>query len=75
MLDNVIHNQRQVSSVRTFVEKLIRDECQDSPCDEIASPVTVQHDISNQYLCYIKGNYVEKKGTHLGIHWQMLKNW
>jgi hypothetical protein len=26
-------------------------------------------------LSHLKGNYAEKKGIHLGMHWQNLKNW
>lgn len=75
LFDNVNQNERQVSCVRSFVENLIINERKGSLSDESASPLTVPHPTSNPVLSYIKGNYVEKKGSHLGVHWQMLKNW
>ena len=64
----------EYSRTRSFVERLLEDELKDSRCAQSISPPPVQH-CSWNLLTHLKGNYAEKKGTHLGVHWQMLKNW
>lgn len=62
------------SYVRSFVERLLENERRDS-CGEYSTPPAPVQNYNWNLLNHLKGNYAEKKGTHLGIHWQMLKNW
>jgi hypothetical protein len=42
--------------------------------DDLA-PLIPDQDYQWSVLSHLKGNYAEKKGIQLGMHWQNLKNW
>lgn len=64
-----------VSSTKNFVERLFKEE---NETLSYSDDFTVTNNLQNStwsFLSHVKGDYVEKKGTHLGLHWQILKNW
>lgn len=75
LLNSSSVENHQVSTVRSFVEKLLEDDRRNVPfLDNPSSPISVQESIPHHYFSQLRGNYIEKKGAHMGFHWQMLKN-
>ena len=63
------------SRTRNFVTRILDDERRISPCMDDLAPLIPDQGYQWSVLSHLKGNYAEKKGIHLGMHWQNLKNW
>jgi hypothetical protein len=56
---------------RNFVERILEEERRSSPFTEDLTPSIPYQGL----LSHLKGNYIEKKGDHVGMDWQNLKHW
>ncbi|XP_057381286.1 uncharacterized protein LOC130703854 [Daphnia carinata] len=74
LFENTSQKEPKFSCTRSFAEKLVEDNLScSSYAEQMTSSITNQ-DQRRYILSHIKGSYVEKKGTHVGVHWQMLKD-
>ncbi|KAI9549955.1 hypothetical protein GHT06_005226 [Daphnia sinensis] len=74
IFESTSQKEPKFSCTRSFVEKFVEENISCSPYTEhITSPLTNQDQRWNVGN-HVKGNYVEKKGTHIGMHWKMLKD-